>query len=184
MELQSALFQWIYKTAQELHAKHPKRHSRNVCPAGYYDQETVRLGGFDYDITLERRVRWNDIERYDGYLFPSRPPLENMKYEQCSRIKIAIENKEGKLAYRKRLGALTVLVLENNHWVLTSCVEIGECLVELLPNRPIWLDELFYMEAAFTNWILYRWNWDESNWQYANDQFDPACLNDIRANLT
>ena len=115
---------------------------------------------------------------------PGRPPPEKMKDEQCSRIKIAIEKKEDKLAYRKRLGTLTVLVLENNHWVLTSCVEIGECLVELLPNRPIWLDELFYMEAAFTNWILYRWNWDESNWQYANDQFDPACLNDIRANLT
>ena len=66
-------------------------------PAGYYDQKTVRLDGFPYDITLEGRVRWNDLEKYDGYLFPGRPPPENMKYEQCNRIKIAINKKEDKL---------------------------------------------------------------------------------------
>ena len=177
-ELQSSLIQWIYKTAQELHAKHPKRLSRDVCPAGYYDQETVRLEGFPYDIALERRVRWNDIESYDGYLFPGRPPPENMKDDQCNRLKIAIDKKEGKLTYRKRLGAQTVLVLENNHSVLTSCVEIEECLVELLPNRPPWLDELFYMEAAIQPWKLYRWIWDDTDWHFVKD-FNPACLIDV-----
>ena len=102
-----------------------------------------------------------------------------MKDEQCNRINIAIGKKEEKLTYRKRLGAQTVLVLENNHFALTSCVEIGECLVELLQNRPSWLDELFYMEAAITPWKLYRWNWDEANWHYASTAFDSVCLDDI-----
>ncbi len=182
-ELQSSLIRWVRNTAQELHTKHPERLSRDICPAGHYDEKTVRLDGFPYDITLERSVRWNDPEKYDGYLFPSRPPPENMKDEQCNRIKIAIDKKEEKLTYRKRLGSRTVLVLENNHFALTSCVEIGECLVELLPNQPSWLDELFYMEAAITPWNLQRWNWDDANWHYTNKDFDPACLVDVCSKL-
>ena len=182
-ELQSSLIRWVRDTAQELHAKYPQRLSRDACPAGHHDEKTDWLDGFHYDVTLKRSVHWSDQEKDDGHLFPSRPPPENMKDEQYTRIKTAIRKKEEKLTYRKRLEAQTVLVLENNHWVLTSCVEIGECLIELLPNRPVWLDELFYMEASFTPWTLYRWNWDESNWHHANDRFDPACLNDICAKL-
>ena len=178
-ELQSSLIQWIYKTAQELHAKHPKRHSRDVCPAGYYDHKTVRLDGFDFDITLERRVHWNNLEKEDGELCPGRPPPENMKEEQCERILTALKKKKKKLNHRKRLGAQTVLALENNHWPLTSRVEIGECIVELLPNQPGWLDKLFYMEAAFKPWTLYHWNWDKVGWDYNTRVFDPATLIDV-----
>ena len=99
-ELQSSLIRWVHGTAQELHAKHPKRLSRDICPTGHYDQKTVRLDGFDYDISLERRVHWNYLEKDDGYLFPGRPPPENMKDEQCDRIKVAIDKKEEKLTYR------------------------------------------------------------------------------------
>ena len=168
-ELQSLLIRWVRDTAQELHAKHPQRLSRDVCPTGYFEEKTIRLEGCPYDISLTRGVRWNDPVKYDGYLLPDRPPPEDMKDEQCTRIKIAIRKKEKKLAYRKRLEAQTVLVLENNHWILTSCVGIGECIVELFPSQPSWLDELFYMEAAFKPWTLYRWNWDKVGWDYVCD---------------
>ena len=180
-ELQSSLIRWVLDSAQELHAKHPKRLSRDVCPAGHHDQKTARLDGFHYDISLRRSVRWNDLENYDGYLFPDFILPENMKDEQRNRIKIAIDKKKEKLTFRKRLGARSVLVLENNHFTLVSCAEIGNCLEKLLPNRPCWLDELFYMEAAKTPWDLYRWNWDYANWHYVSKSFDPDCLDDICA---
>ena len=182
-ELQSLLIQWVCDTAKELHAKRPMRLSRDICPAGHYEDKKVSLEGFRYEITLVRRVRWNDPVNLDGVLFADRILTEDMKKKQCERILTALEKKKKKLNYRKRLGAQTVLVLENNNWPLTSCVEIGECVVELLPNQPGWLDELFCMEAAIKPWKLYRWNWDESNWHYGKVEYDPACLNDISAKL-
>lgn len=177
--LQSSLIRWIRKTAQELHAINPERPSRDISLRGYQDKKTVRLDGIPFDITLQRSVHWNNPETIDGVLRPTRIAPDDMEEKRLNRIRTALNKKKNKLVYRKQEGARTVLVFENNDIALTNCVEIRNSLVRLLPNRPIWLDELFYMDAGFPPWRLYHWNWDDAQWHDPCESFDPESLDNV-----
>ena len=122
--LQSSLVRWIRKTAQELHAINPERPSRDISLRGYQNKKTVRLDGIPFDITLQRSVHWNDPEKVDGVLLPTRIVPDDMEEKRLNRIRTALNKKKKKLIYRKQEGARTVLVFENNDIALTNCVEI------------------------------------------------------------
>ena len=180
--LQTSLIQWICETAQKLHAIHPEHLSQDFGPRVYQDKRTGRLDGIPFDITLTRTVRWNYPDKLDGYLLPVRPVPVNLEEKRHNRVQTALNKKKKKLAERKLSRARTVLVLENNDFALTTSVEVRNCLAVLLPDHPFWLDELLYMDAATASWKLYRWNWDEANWHYTHNDFDPACLVDVCPN--
>ena len=137
------------------------------------------LDGIPFDITLQRSVHWNDPEIINGVLLPARIVPDDMEEKRLNRIRTALDKKKNKLIYRKQEGARTVLVFENNDIALTNCVEIRNSLVLLLPDRPFWLDELFYMDAIITPWRLYHWNWGDAQWHDPCENFDPESLDDV-----
>ena len=177
--LQSSLIRSIRKTAQELHAINPERPSRDISLRGYRDKKTVRLDGILFDITLQRSVHWNDPEIVDGVLRPLRIAPDDIEEKRLDRIRTALNKKKKKLTYRKNEGARTVLVFENNDIALTNCVAIRHSLVLLMPKRPFWLDEIFYMDTAIAPWTLYHWSWDDAQWHDPCENFNPESLDDV-----
>lgn len=179
--LRTALVHWVRETAHGLHAIHPQRLSREECSHGVRDTHTGRPEGFPFDVTLVRSVHWAESGVHDGVLLPVRIAPADVEALRGERIQTAIDKKRRKLFRRKSDGARAVLALENNDMILSNHALVGEHLTELLPKRPCWLDELFFVYTTTSTWSVHRWDWEDSWWENGYRHFDPRRLNDVCA---
>lgn len=65
--------------------------------------------------------------------------------------------------------------------ILSNHALVGEHIAELLPDRPCWLDELFFIDTTTSTWTVHRWNWEDTWWEDGYVDFDPRCLHDVCA---
>lgn len=178
--LRSKLTRWVQEMAYEMHEEHPLRLSKEVNPREIRQRATGRPEGFPFDVTLTRSVHWADSGVHDGVLKPSRIAPGDVEDLRRERIQTAIDKKRSKLARRKSDGARAILALENNDISLSNHALVGERLAELLPDRPRWLDELFYIDTTTSStWTVYRWDWEEAWWEDGYGNFDPRRLNNL-----
>ena len=174
-DLQATLIKWVSSAAQELsNLPDPRGESEFYNRSHHCKTETP--DGFPYRVTM-RRIGRGNISEFFGV---DRLPPDND--QRLERIQTAFDSKKNKLQICKILHqAQALLVLEDNDIATSSLGRIGECVIELLPRRPDWLDELFLMET-FTDieWPLYRWNWKEGHWDTDNRTcYDHKQLDDI-----
>lgn len=175
----SSLKTWVFGAAQRLHARNPIRLDRWTCPRGISDSESGTPEGFNFEVSLRREMHWSESGRHDGVFFPARIGPVDGEYKRRVRLQTAFDKKKTKLSFWKNQGRETILVLENQDWILTNYALVGSQIQVLLPEQPFWLDKLYMVDTSTQEWTLYEWSWSDQWWKEEHHYFKKDTLADV-----
>lgn len=110
--------------------------------------------------------------------------------ERRQRIRAALEKKGPKLHAEHRVGARTVLILENDDGALSNPIEIGAALHAEVANSPYSVDDVYLIDTDRPDgWHMWRMKQSERSWpqRFENPpswEFSPENLTDILADAS
>lgn len=175
----AALLDWVRTEATALYEAAPERPDRDRYPHNLVQRKNGRPDGFPYDIILVRERHWSLSERHDGVLRPTRIAEGDIEEQRERRIQAGLRKKEQKLRFWRKRQARALLVLESGDIALTNHALVGERLESLLPERPDWLDDIFFVYTGMSTWSMVRWNWEHMWWEDGYFDCRPSELSNV-----
>ncbi|MPR08156.1 hypothetical protein [Microvirga tunisiensis] len=160
---QQAVTDWILEKARELAEQAPPNTERNYLPRGHSQEIQETLTGIPFPLKLVHHIHWARSPRHDGRFFITRYVPEELESLRLSNLRISLfgnGRNTGKcpklLQCKERFGAMTVLVLETDDFVLSNHVVIREALQNLLVGRVDAPDLVFLIDTTGAPWTLWH----------------------------
>ena len=178
--IQRRLVHWVQDRAEHLYVEQPVRGSKSEQPFGYEARCTEVPQGVPFEVTLTRRLHWNDTTRHEGFLFPMRSGPGDVEAMRRSRIAGALARKCPKLKRCKDGGAISILVLEESDIAFSDHLSIGDALGQSLAARNDHPDEIFLVSTVVPPWTI--WSVVRGDTLFPAEglvEFDPAHLVDL-----
>ncbi len=149
--IQDALAKWILATAPGLPTARPGRY---ILPI-----QKITPSGVPFAVSLHRWPR-------DGFPFPfviQHQVAGDVEAKRRERIETAYSRKVPKLLQWKKLGARTILILEEDDIFLTNHINVADALAKVEASRTDRPDEIYLLSAFTSMWLITRLRSDHNS---------------------
>lgn len=147
--------------------------------------ETLQLGASPPTVPVRVLLKCTRWPGHSQTLRIGRLVGNTLASARRERIRAALARKGPKLHAEHRVGARTVLILENDDGALSNPIEIGAALHAELSMSPYVIDEVYVIDSdRADSWRIWRMKYDAGSWpqRFENPpdwDFSPETLTDI-----